>query len=65
MTHVRVNRNSCMVLMEKSERNGLVGRLRHRPEDNIKMDVKKTGCSVWTALIWLRPGTRGRLLQTL
>jgi len=46
-----------MVLMEKSEASRLFARPRHRPENNIRMDVKKTGWRVWTAFFWLRPGT--------
>jgi len=51
-----------MVLMEKSERSRLFARPRHRLENNIRMDVKKTGWRVWTQFFWLRPGTQGRLL---
>jgi len=51
-----------MVLMEKSEGNRLFARPRHRAENNIRMDVKKIGWRVWTAFLWLRVGTRGRML---
>jgi hypothetical protein len=37
----------------------IIGRLRHRWEDNIKMDLQEVG---WTELIWLRIGTGGGLL---
>jgi hypothetical protein len=46
-----------MVLMEKSEGNMLFARPRHRPENNIRMDVKKTRWRVWTVFFRLRPGT--------
>jgi hypothetical protein len=35
---------------------------RHRWEDNIKMDLQKVGCGVWTGLSWLRIETGGRHL---
>jgi hypothetical protein len=33
-------------------------RLRHRWEDNIKLDLQEVGCGVWTGLIWLRVKAR-------
>jgi hypothetical protein len=39
-----------------------IGRLRHRLEDNIKMDLKAIGGPVWTGFIGLRIGTGGYLL---
>jgi hypothetical protein len=49
------------VFVEKPEGKRSLGRLRHRWEDNIKMDLKETGW-VWTVFIWLRVGTCCRLL---
>ena len=45
--------------MEKPEKERLVGRPRRRCEDNIKMDLQKVGCGVWTGSSWLRIGTGG------
>jgi len=42
----------------------LFARSRHRPENYVRMDVKKTGLRVWAAFFWLRLGTRGWLLGT-
>jgi hypothetical protein len=48
------------VLVGKPEGRKPLGRLRHRWEDNIKMDLWDVG--VWTGLGWLRIGTGGRRL---
>lgn len=37
-------RNPCMVLVRKLEGKRLLGRPRHRFEDNIKIYVKEMGC---------------------
>jgi hypothetical protein len=34
----------------------LLGRLRHRWEDYIKMDLQEVGEGIWTGLIWFRIG---------
>ena len=36
--------NSCRVLVGKPEGKRLLGRPRHRWEDNIKMDLREAGC---------------------
>jgi hypothetical protein len=43
------------VLMGKPEGKRLLGRLRRRCEDNIKMDLQEVGCGG----IWIRIGTGG------
>jgi hypothetical protein len=40
--------------MHKAEGKRPLGRLRHRQDDNIKMDIKELGWGVWTEFIWLR-----------
>jgi len=47
------------VLLGKPEGRRLLGRPRHRWEDNIKMDLQEVGCGLWTGLSWLRIGTGG------
>jgi hypothetical protein len=47
-------RGVCRVWVRKPEGNRLLGRPRHRWEDNIKMDIQEVGCGVWTGLSWLR-----------
>jgi len=39
------------------------GRLRHRWEGNIMMDLQEVGWGMWAGLIWLRIGTGGGHLQ--
>ena len=39
-----------------------LGRLRHRWEDNIKMDFQEVGCDVGTGSRWLRIGSGGGYL---
>ena len=46
-------------LVGKPEGKRLLGRPRHRWEDNIKMDLQEVGCWVWTGSSWLRIGTGG------
>jgi hypothetical protein len=46
-------RNVYRVLVGKPE-----GRLRHKWEDGIRMDLRETGCGgVWSGFSWLRIGT--------
>jgi hypothetical protein len=45
------------VLMGKLEGKSLLGRPRHRWEDNIKMDLQEVG--LWTGSSWLRIGKGG------
>jgi len=47
------------VLVGKPEGKRPLDRLRRRWEDNIKMDVQKVRCGVWTGSSWLRIGTGG------
>jgi len=49
------------ILLGKCERKRPLGRLRHRGEDQIKINFKYDG-NKWTGLIWLRAETRGRPL---
>jgi hypothetical protein len=46
-------RDACRVLMGKPERKRLLGRPKHRWEDNVNMDIQEVGCGTWTGLIWL------------
>jgi len=52
-------RGMYRVLVGKTEGKRPPGRPRHRSEDNIKMDLQKVGCGVWTGSNWLRIGTGG------
>jgi hypothetical protein len=52
-------RSACRILVGKPERNGPLGRPRHRWKDNIKVDQDG---KIWTGLIWLRIGTGGGLV---
>jgi len=45
------------ILVEKPEGKRLLGRPRHRLEDNIKMDLQEVGWRAWSGLIWPRIGT--------
>jgi hypothetical protein len=42
------------VLVGKPEGKRPLGKPRRRWEDNIKADLQKVGCMVWTGLNWLR-----------
>jgi hypothetical protein len=53
-------RGAYRILVGRPEGRKLIGRLRRRWEDNIKMDLQEVGA--WTELIWLRIGTGGGLL---
>jgi hypothetical protein len=39
-----------------------LGRLRHRWEDNVEMNLQEVGWGPWTGLIWLMTGTSGGYL---
>jgi hypothetical protein len=39
-----------------------LGRLRHRWEDEIRMDLREIGCGAWSGSSWVRIGTNGGLL---
>jgi hypothetical protein len=45
------------VLVGKPEGKSPLGRPRNRWDGNIKMDLQKVGCGVWTGSSWI--GTRG------
>jgi len=47
------------VLVGKPEGKRPLGRLRHRWEDNIKMDLQEVDVGAWTGSMWLRIGTGG------
>jgi hypothetical protein len=49
-------------LVRRPEGRRPLKRPRRRWEDNIKMDLQKSGMGAWTGLIWLRIGTGGGLL---
>jgi len=51
-TH-RERKCACGVMIEKSERNRLVGRPRCRLDDNIKVYLQEIGCEVRPRLIQL------------
>jgi hypothetical protein len=46
-------------LVGKPEGKKLLGRPRHRWEDNIKIDLQEVGWGVRTGMIWLRTWTSG------
>jgi hypothetical protein len=50
------------MLVLKREGKKLLGRRRHRSEDNIKMNPKEIVWGAWTELIWLRIWTICALL---
>jgi hypothetical protein len=51
------------VLMGNPDGKRPLGRPWRRWEDNIKMDLQKVGCGVWTELSWLRIETGSRHLR--
>jgi hypothetical protein len=55
-------RNACRIFLGRPEGKKLLGRPRHRWEDNIKITLRKVRLMVWTEFIWLRTETSGRLL---
>ena len=50
------------VLVGKPDGKRPLGRLRHRWEDNIKMNHQEVDVGAWTGSCWLRIGTGGRHL---
>jgi hypothetical protein len=56
---MRERRGIYRVLVGKPKGKRPLERLRHRWEDNIKMDLQEVGCGVWTGSSWLRIGTDG------
>jgi hypothetical protein len=49
------------ILVGKPEGKRPLGRLRHRWEDDIKMDLQEVRCGgIWRGSSWLRIGTGGR-----
>jgi hypothetical protein len=55
-------RSTYKTLIGKPEGWRQLGRPRRLWEDNINMDVKKTGWRLWTGFMWLRTGTGGGFL---
>jgi len=47
------------VLVRKPEVKRSLGRLGHKWEDNIKIDLQEVECGVWTESSWLRIWTVG------
>ena len=58
-SHMGEKRGIYRVLVGKPEGKRPLGRPRSRWDDNIKMDLQKIVCGVWTGSIWLRIGTGG------
>jgi hypothetical protein len=56
-------RNTYKTTVGKSEENRIVGRSRHKWEDNTKMGLKY-GIRVWTGFTLFRTGSSSRLLLT-
>jgi hypothetical protein len=54
--------NAYRIFVGKPEGRRPLGRPRRRWVDNIKMDLRDIGWSIWTGSIWLRIGTSGGLL---
>jgi hypothetical protein len=50
------------ILVGRPEGRRPLERLRHRWEDNIKVDLQEVEWGAWSKLIWLRIGTGGGLL---
>jgi len=57
-------RNAYSILVGRPERTRQIGRLRHKWEDNIKMDLRKCVSGVFIAFSWSRMGT-GDMIMTL
>jgi len=55
-------RGADRVLVRKYGEKRPLGKLSHRWEDNIKMDLQEVEWGAWTVLIWLRIRTVGRHL---
>jgi hypothetical protein len=56
--------NAYRLVVKAPEGKRPLGRPRRRWVDNIEMNLGEIGWVVWTALIWLRIGTRGGLSGT-
>jgi hypothetical protein len=57
VAHIGEERKVYKILFGKLEGKRSLGRLRHRWEDGIKMDLEEIdGGGVWIAFIWLRLG---------
>jgi hypothetical protein len=61
-THVEM-RNAYRILVEKSQEKRQLGRLEHRWEDNINMDLREIGRGGMTGFIWLRIANSRGLLR--
>jgi len=61
VAHMGEMRNAYKTLVGKSEGKTLLGRPRHKWEDN-RIILGKIGRKVWSGCIWLRIGTGGSLL---
>jgi hypothetical protein len=57
------DRKVYKVLVGKPEGKRPLGRPKRRWEDGIRMDLRKTGCGVWSGFNWLRIGTGGELFR--
>jgi hypothetical protein len=55
-------RNAYKSFVRKPEGKRPLERLRHRWEDNIRIDLREMGGDVWTECMWRRVGTSGELL---
>jgi hypothetical protein len=55
-------KNGQKIIFEKYDGNRLFGRLRHRWENNIKIDLKEIVVRVWIRFICISIGFSGRLL---
>jgi hypothetical protein len=47
------------ILVGKPEGKRLLGRPRHRWDDDFRKDVREIGGKLWTGFIWLRIGISG------
>jgi hypothetical protein len=56
-------RNAYSILVGRPEGTRPIGRLRHKWEDNIKVDLRKMCFGVFISLSWLRIGT-GDIIMT-
>jgi hypothetical protein len=64
MTCMGQKTKAYRILVGKCERMRVLGRWRHKWQDNIEMDLKEAGW-MWRGFIWIRTGTSGGLLSTL
>lgn len=56
-------RDACRVLVGKRDGRRLLEKLRHRCEDNIKMDIQERGWKACSGLFWLTTGTSNRMCE--